>query len=48
VLGVTTRLGTAARSGTLPFTGVPLWLAALAAAGLLAAGVGLRRTAQQR
>jgi hypothetical protein len=48
VLGVTTRLGTAAQSGTLPFTGVPLWLAALAAMALLAAGVGLRRTAQQR
>jgi len=40
-------LGTAAKvAGTsLPFTGFPLWIAVLVAAGLLAAGLTLRRTA---
>lgn len=32
-------------SGTLPFTGLPLWLAALVGAGLLTAGLALRRSA---
>jgi hypothetical protein len=36
-------LGATARTGSLPFTGVPLWIPALAALGLLAAGLGLRR-----
>jgi hypothetical protein len=34
-----------AASGTLPFTGLPLWIAALIGATLLAAGLVLRRTA---
>ena len=32
-------------SGTLPFTGIPLWIAALIGGALLAAGLVLRRTA---
>jgi hypothetical protein len=36
-------LGTSARSGTLPFTGLPLWIPALLAAGLLGSGLALRR-----
>lgn len=40
-------LGTVAHitGGTLPFTGFPIWLAVLIAAGLVAAGAGLRRGA---
>lgn len=34
-----------ATSGNLPFTGLPLWLAALVGAGLLTAGLALRRSA---
>jgi hypothetical protein len=41
-------LGATARTGTLPFTGMPLWIPALAALGLLAAGLGLRRHAGSR
>lgn len=42
-------LGTAAKvAGTsLPFTGFPLWIAVLVAAGLLGAGLTLRRTGAQ-
>jgi cobalamin biosynthesis Mg chelatase CobN len=35
-----------ATSGTLPFTGIPLWIVALVGAGLLTAGFALRRGAQ--
>ena len=35
-----------ATSGTLPFTGIPLWIVALVGAGLLTAGFALRRAAQ--
>jgi hypothetical protein len=35
-----------AAGGELPFTGIPLWIAALLGAGLLATGMALRRAAQ--
>jgi hypothetical protein len=55
VLGAQTTLGSPTSQGgvlgtagavagrTLPFTGFPLWIAVLAAAGLLGAGIVLRR-----
>lgn len=45
VLGKTTRLGSTAGSSTLPFTGLPLWIFALAAASLLGIGLATRRAA---
>ena len=49
VLGETAQaaqaLGKTAAGGTLPFTGIPLWVAALIGAALLAAGLTLRRSA---
>ena len=43
VLGATARLGEVARSGHLPFTGFPLWAAALVALVLIGLGLALRR-----
>ena len=42
VLGVTAKLGRIASAGTLPFTGLPLWTAVLAAVALIATGLALR------
>ena len=41
-------LGAASRTGTLPFTGAPLWIAALLAAALVFTGLGLRRAGRTR
>jgi len=43
--GVLGAISTPVRSGQLPFTGLPLWIAALAAFALLAFGLVLRRRA---
>jgi hypothetical protein len=48
VLGATTRLGGTIASTRLPFTGLPLWIFALAAAGLIGAGVAMRRASSNR
>lgn len=45
VLGAAGRIGSAVAGGTLPFTGLPLWLAALIGLGLATAGVAVRRAA---
>jgi hypothetical protein len=37
------RLGSTVRRGTLPFTGFPIWAAALIALALIAGGIALRR-----
>jgi hypothetical protein len=42
--GVLGRLGTAATTGRLPYTGIPLWIAAHAAIALIAVGAGIRRS----
>jgi hypothetical protein len=42
VLGVTAKLGKIASARTLPFTGLPLWTAVLAAFALIATGLALR------
>jgi hypothetical protein len=36
----------AKKTGTLPFTGLPVWVVALIGAGLVALGFGLRRQAR--
>jgi hypothetical protein len=48
VLGTTTRLGNTVGAAKLPFTGLPLWIFTLAAAGLIGLGVALRRTSADR
>jgi hypothetical protein len=44
VLGATAKLGSAATSGKLPFTGFPLWAAGVIALGLIGLGLAFRRT----
>jgi hypothetical protein len=48
VLGTTTRLGSSVSGTRLPFTGLPLWIFAALAAGLVLVGVGVRRSARDR
>jgi hypothetical protein len=48
VLGTTTRLGGKVAATRLPFTGLPLWIFALVAAGLIGAGLTMRRAAANR
>ena len=45
VLGTTTRLGGSVAATRLPFTGLPLWIFALVAAGLIGVGLAMHRTA---
>jgi hypothetical protein len=47
VLGKTTRLGSPAGSSSLPFTGLPLWIFALLAAGLLGIGLATRHASNR-
>ena len=48
VLGATTRLGGTIASTKLPFTGFPLWIFALVAAGLIGIGFTVRRASAHR
>jgi hypothetical protein len=48
VLGAAKTLGTTATSGTLPFTGLRLWIVELIALGLIGAGVATRLIARRR
>ncbi|HEY8724057.1 MAG TPA: hypothetical protein VIL92_09400 [Gaiellaceae bacterium] len=48
VLGTTTRLGGSIASTRLPFTGLPLWIFALVAAGLIGIGLTMRRASLRR
>jgi hypothetical protein len=48
VLGATKTLGSTTTSSTLPFTGLPLWIFALAAAGMIGVGLTLRRASANR
>jgi hypothetical protein len=48
VLGTTTRLGGSVASSRLPFTGFPLWIFALVAAGLIGTGLTMRRASANR
>jgi hypothetical protein len=48
VLGTTTRLGGKVASTRLPFTGLPLWMFALVAAGLISIGLTMRRVSASR
>jgi hypothetical protein len=42
VLGATARLGNFATRGTLPFTGLPIWIVVLVALALIAGGLAVR------
>jgi hypothetical protein len=48
VLGTTTRLGGTVASTHLPFTGLPLWIFTLVAAGLIGIGLTVRRASANR
>jgi hypothetical protein len=48
VLGATTRLGGTVASTHLPFTGLPLWIFTLVAAGLIGIGLTVRRASANR
>lgn len=48
VLGAAKTLGRTATSGTLPFTGLRLWIVELIALGLIGAGVAMRLIARRR
>jgi hypothetical protein len=48
VLGATKTLGGTTTSSTLPFTGLPLWIFALVAAGMIGVGLTMRRAAANR
>lgn len=48
VLGATKTLGGTTTSSTLPFTGLPLWIFALVAAGMIGVGLTLRRASANR
>lgn len=48
VLGVAKTLGSSATSGTLPFTGLRLWIVELVALGLIGGGVAMRLIARRR
>jgi hypothetical protein len=48
VLGATTRLGGKVAATRLPFTGLPLWIFALVAAGLIGIGITVRRASAHR
>jgi len=43
VLGTSATLGSSTQSGTLPFTGLPLWIPGLAGLAMVGAGLGLGR-----
>ena len=47
VLGTLKTLGTSATTGTLPFTGLRLWIVALIALGLIGTGVATRMLARR-
>jgi hypothetical protein len=46
VLGAVHTISRTARTANLPFTGFPLWAAALIGVGLLGSGLALRRHAR--
>ncbi len=47
MLGTLKTLGTSATTGTLPFTGLRLWIVALIALGLIGTGVATRMLARR-